>query len=426
MNRLPKILALGALLAAGVCQPAMAQSTAPPAQIGYLSTSGCSYGLTTCFVQYGATVPVSTTPSGTQDVNVVKVGGNAVTTTLPVSGTLTGITNPVGVKGLDGSTISGTTNPLAVQITAGSAVLGHVITDSGSVTTATLGAGSAIAGKVGIDQTTPGTTNGVQTLSGSTTAVTGTVAVTQSTSPWIMAGGGTAGTAATGVLTVQGIASMTKLLVTPDSVALPANQSVNVSQINAVTPLMGNGVTGTGSLRVTLASDTSTNTNPFYVQGGAANNASTAGNPLQQSCLAASAEPTLATNGQNASCFEDLAHKQIVMPYANKENFVSGTTAAMTGTTSTSLLAAPGSGLFNYVTQIACVNSHATVGTFVTVQDGSGGTALMTLAAASVFGGSSFTLPTPLKQPTSNTALYVADVTTGANVICSATGYKGS
>ncbi len=46
-----------------------------------------------------------------------------------------------------------------------------------------------------------------------------------------------------------------KLLVTPDSVALPANQSVNESQINGVTPLMGNGVTGTGSQRVTIASD---------------------------------------------------------------------------------------------------------------------------------------------------------------------------
>jgi hypothetical protein len=48
-----------------------------------------------------------------------------------------------------------------------------------------------------------------------------------------------------------------KLLVTPDSVALPANQSVNVSQINGVTTLMGNGVTGTGSQRVTIASDNS-------------------------------------------------------------------------------------------------------------------------------------------------------------------------
>jgi hypothetical protein len=37
--------------------------------------------------------------------------------------------------------------------------------------------------------------------------------------------------------------------------ALTANQSVNTAQINGVTPLMGNGVTGTGSQRVTLASD---------------------------------------------------------------------------------------------------------------------------------------------------------------------------
>src|SRR6266705_7154 len=35
----------------------------------------------------------------------------------------------------------------------------------------------------------------------------------------------------------------------------PSNASTNVAQINAVTPLMGNGVTGTGSQRVTVASD---------------------------------------------------------------------------------------------------------------------------------------------------------------------------
>lgn len=45
--------------------------------------------------------------------------------------------------------------------------------------------------------------------------------------------------------------------------SLAANQSTNIAQINGVTPLMGNGVTGTGSLRVTLASDTTSNTNPF-------------------------------------------------------------------------------------------------------------------------------------------------------------------
>jgi hypothetical protein len=37
--------------------------------------------------------------------------------------------------------------------------------------------------------------------------------------------------------------------------SLTANQSVNAAQINGVTPLMGNGVSGTGSLRVNIASD---------------------------------------------------------------------------------------------------------------------------------------------------------------------------
>ena len=37
--------------------------------------------------------------------------------------------------------------------------------------------------------------------------------------------------------------------------ALTANQSVNVAQVNGVTPLMGAGNTGTGSPRVTLATD---------------------------------------------------------------------------------------------------------------------------------------------------------------------------
>ena len=61
---------------------------------------------------------------------------------------------------------------------------------------------------------------------------------------------GTAGTAGAQVLTVQGITAMTPLLVTPT-----ANSAVNVAQINGVTPLMGAGNTGTGSPRVTIATD---------------------------------------------------------------------------------------------------------------------------------------------------------------------------
>lgn len=105
-------------------------------------------------------------------------------------------------------------------------------------------------------------------------------------------------------------------------------------------------------------------------------------------------------------------------------NFVSGAiTTAMTGTTSISLLAAPAAGLRNYITQITVSNSHATVGTDVVIQDGSGGTTLYTIPAAAVYGGAAISLPTPLRQPTLATAIYAANVITGASTKVSISGY---
>jgi hypothetical protein len=142
--------------------------------------------------------------------------------------------------------------------------------------------------------------------------------------------------------------------------------------------------------------------------------------------LAVSAEAVV-TAGQAAAFITDLARKLIVLPYANPENFVSGAiTSAMTGTTSTSLIAAPAAGLRNYLTQITISNSHATVGTDVVIQDGSGGTTLYTIPAAAAYGGASITFPTPLRQPTTATAIYVANVTTGSSIKVSASGYKGA
>ncbi len=72
-----------------------------------------------------------------------------------------------------------------------------------------------------IDQT--GSVSNVVVLSGGSGLGTGFGSgggsVTQGTSPWIVAGGGTAGTAATGVVTVQGIASMTPVQVSQATAA---------------------------------------------------------------------------------------------------------------------------------------------------------------------------------------------------------------
>lgn len=76
---------------------------------------------------------------------------------------------------------------------------------------------------------------------------------------------GTAGTASTDVITIQGIASMTKLLVTPDSVALPANQSTNVAQLAGTTTDTNSGTKSAGTLRVVLATDQPALTNKLLV-----------------------------------------------------------------------------------------------------------------------------------------------------------------
>lgn len=187
---------------------------------------------------------------------------------------------------------------------------------------------------------------------------------------------------------------------------------------NAIGKLAANSGVDIGDVDVTSA----------VITGGAtAHDAADSGNPIKVGGRARSSEITAVANDDRTDFVTDLAGKQIVLPYANPENFVSGAiTSAMTGTTSTSLVAAPGSGLRNYITTIIVSNAHATVGTDINIQDGSGGTTLLVIPAAAVYGGAVITLPTPLRQPTTNTALYCANVTTGASTKVSAVGYKGA
>lgn len=201
---------------------------------------------------------------------------------------------------------------------------------------------------------------------------------------------GTAGSASSDVITVQGIASMTALKVDGSAVTQPVSMATN-------TPV-----------------------------GNVAHDSADSGAPIKVGGRARSSEIAPVASDDRTDFVADLAGKQIVLPYANPENFVKGVTSAITDTTSTSVVSAPGSGLRNYITQITIGNSHATVGTFVNIQDGNGGTTLYTIPAAAVYGGATITFPTPLRQPTTNTAIYCACVTTGANVIVSISGYKGA
>lgn len=154
------------------------------------------------------------------------------------------------------------------------------------------------------------------------------------------------------------------------------------------------------------------------VGGLVANGASVSGNPLQNGGRAQNAEITPVTNGQEVAQAYDLAGKAIVMPYANKENFLSGAASA-TGTTQTTLIAAQGSGVKIYVTAVQCFNIGSTTST-IAFNDGSTWTGVNV-----ALGGFGFPFPTPLVVA-ANTALKFTPGSSSSTQYCNAQGYAGS
>lgn len=134
----------------------------------------------------------------------------------------------------------------------------------------------------------------------------------------------------------------------------------------------------------------------------------------------------VAADGNGLPFQIDTEGKLITLPYARPADMVSGVTAALTDTTSTQVLAAPASGLRNYITSILVTNSHATVDTFVTIRDGNGGTIIWEGFALHLGGGFAIPFPTPVRQPTTATRIDVKCETSGANVIASVCGYQGA
>ncbi len=158
------------------------------------------------------------------------------------------------------------------------------------------------------------------------------------------------------------------------------------------------------------------------VGGNVATNVAIGTNPINTGAQAVSSENSAVTTARMVQLVADLVGKLIVLPYANPENFVNGTTAAITDTTSTAVISAQAAGVRTYLTQITVTNSHATVGTFVKILDGA--TIIHEGYAAAAGGGYTATFPTPLRG-TAATAINCQPVTTGANVIASMSGYKG-
>lgn len=263
--------------------------------------------------------------------------------------------------------------------------------------------------------------NGVTTQTGAGAVGTGSqrVSVGQDTTTIAGSAPGTAGTPSSNVLTVQGTTSMTKLLVTPDSVALPANQSVNVSQINAVTPLMGNGVTGTGSLRTTTPSDNSA----VALWGHGATAATVPANGVLSGGRAATATPTAVTDGQMVAAMYDKIGRTTVAINSVRALAGDQTTSLSNTTAETTVVTAGGANVFLDLTEVICANTGASA-TEISFRDATAGSVRFTLyVPAGDTRGCIF--PTPKKQTTSNNN-WTAQCATATTAMKISIGYVGN
>lgn len=134
-----------------------------------------------------------------------------------------------------------------------------------------------------------------------------------------------------------------KILVTPDSVPLPANQSVNVSQIAATTTSVGNGTSDPGTQRVAIAS----NNTAFPVNAQPTANAT--GGATPKHAVAANSTNATSVKGSAGTLYGgQLGNINATIPYYLKLYDVSGTPTCNTDTVVKTILIPPGNGGNNF------------------------------------------------------------------------------
>lgn len=180
---------------------------------------------------------------------------------------------------------------------------------------------------------------------------------------------------------------------------------VNLGKVGGTATVSG-GVNGSQSIGGPTASGSSVAANPVTIGGRAQN-----------------AEATAVTNGQVVNFATDLVGRQIVVPFANKENFVSGASTGITTATNTSLISAAGSGIKIYLTGFSCANTGATT-SLIQFTSGSGGSVLWSTINPAGAGTNGQIVP-PVATA-ANTALFFTTGSASTSQYCSVSGYSGT
>ncbi len=217
-----------------------------------------------------------------------------------------------------------------------------------------------------------------------------------------------------------------------------------------VDAVAGAGVVGTGVQRVTLASDDPAvailGTSGALVQGMAAENAAVAGKPVLAGGRYDSSPRTLDSGDAGALALNAAGQVQVDIVAGGVTSGTAGTPSAdvlsvQKPTSNTWQYAAPAGGLVdttpvaaktaagasvrNYINAAQITNSHATIGTEVTILSAS--TVIWRGWVGANGGGISVVFDPPLK-PTANDAINVAEVTATATagVLVNLQGFTGA
>lgn len=174
---------------------------------------------------------------------------------VPVSGPLTDTelrATPVPVSGTVTATVANATISGNVTVVQGTGTNLHAVIDSGTITT--VSSVTAIANALPAGNNNIGDVD-VASVSGNVTVVQGTATNLKAQAEAYQGGSAVAAANPLQVTLANTGANTNKLLVTPDSVALPANQSVNVNQLAGTATSVNSGTKDAGTLRVVLATD---------------------------------------------------------------------------------------------------------------------------------------------------------------------------
>ena len=191
--------------------------------------------------------------------------------------------------------------------------------------------------------------------------------------------------------------------------------------------VVGNGAASTAQ-RVTLANDSTgviatVSTVTTLTGGGIAHDSADSGNPHKIGAKATTALSglTLVANSDRTDLYAGIDGVQITRPYTGLEDIVSGV-AAITDGSSTSVIAAAGSGVKVYITSVIIANTSATAVT-VDIRDGSAGTVKATFPVPANTAGVVMSLPVPLAF-SANTAVCADPSASASTITVTLVGFK--